>query len=569
MAQTISRLVLRLRQILQKHDRLTTLAATLAQFLLFPLMAWVMLWGLTRLPVTFIGSTHLITSFFLPLLTLFVLYRVVSVVVLLMFEEDVYTTLVQRFLLPSLLTYIGIQSVGLFTDLSLLGETELFTVAKTTVTLRSLLIASVGLYLWFAGVSGLAQLLRKLLLNRLHMDESALDGSLILFRYFFTGLGLFFAFSELNLDSTAIAAISGGLAVGVGFGLRDVIVNFLSGITLLFERSLRPGDVIEFNDRLGLVQEISLRATTIKTRDESEIVIPNQLFWTSPLTSYTRRSRMARFSIDVLVGYEHSPDAVTAILLTAVRENSKIATQLTAVVRLRSFEQEGILYRLKFWTDDPFRINVLRDKIYRHLWKSFAAAGIVLEVSTNVKLQSNKTLTESDLSAIAFSNHQSDPLLRSQSALQANITPQQLPPAQSGVSAQVTLVERSFEQIKPHAAEFAASFYRNLFRSNPKLRLLFSKTDMEKQQQKLLAALVLLVENVRAPDRLIPVLQELGAKHKGYGVIEKYYPAVGAALLQTFEQYLKDDWTEDVKQAWTATFEAIAQIMIEGAEEVP
>lgn len=98
---------------------------------------------------------------------------------------------------------------------------------------------------------------------------------------------------------------------------------------------------------------------------------------------------------------------------------------------------------------------------------------------------------------------------------------------------------------------------------------MFRNTDMEKQQQKLVSALVLLVNNVRNPDLLAPMLWDLGARHKGYGVIEKHYPAVGAALLQAFEQYLKEDWTLEVQQAWVDTFEAITQIMLEGAEVSP
>ena len=66
---------------------------------------------------------------------------------------------------------------------------------------------------------------------------------------------------------------------------------------------------------------------------------------------------------------------------------------------------------------------------------------------------------------------------------------------------------------------------------------------------------------------LIPILRDLGARHKGYGVIETHYPAIGAALLQTFKQYPKEDWTPQVKQTWTNTFDAITQIMPEGREE--
>lgn len=536
----------------------------LLQALFFPLLLWVTLWLLVQVfPRSGAWNLNLIATFALPLLLLFIVYRAIAVTVLLTVGEEVHASLVQRFLLPLFATYAVLQFLGLFEDISLLGDIQLFTVSNTTFTLRSLFIASIGLYLWFAGVTSLAQFLRRLLHDRLHVEEATIDASLILVRYFLIGLGLVFVFSELKLDSTAIAAISGGLAVGIGFGLKDIIVNFLSGIVLLFERSLRPGDVIEFNNKMGRVEEINLRATTIKTRDHVEVVIPNQLFWNASLTSYTRRSRITRFEIVVIVGYDHSPDTVTAILVNAVRENSKLSTGLTAKVEIGGFEEAGVQYKLKFWTDDPFAINSLRDKIYRSLWKSFEAEGIELETLANIKIHSSEV---PQLEAASDKSHQDQVHQPAASHVsQPHISPPKV--AQSKAPTQIELVENSFEKIKPCAAEFSASFYKNLFRNSPKLRSMFNKTDMEKQQQKLVSALVLLVSNVRAPDMLVPMLRDLGARHKGYGVIEEHYPAIGGTLLQTFEQYLKEDWTPEIKQAWTNTFDAIAQIMLEGAEE--
>jgi hemoglobin-like flavoprotein len=112
------------------------------------------------------------------------------------------------------------------------------------------------------------------------------------------------------------------------------------------------------------------------------------------------------------------------------------------------------------------------------------------------------------------------------------------------------LLEKSFATIKPRAEEFVASFYENLFLAHPEVKPLFAKIDMATQQKKLLNALILVVENLRNPESLGQVLSALGARHVGYGAIPKYYPAVGQALLTTFEQYLQADWTPEVKQAW-------------------
>ncbi|MCL1467933.1 globin domain-containing protein [Argonema galeatum] len=133
------------------------------------------------------------------------------------------------------------------------------------------------------------------------------------------------------------------------------------------------------------------------------------------------------------------------------------------------------------------------------------------------------------------------------------------------MSLKVELLEQSFQRIRPQADEFAASFYENLFAANPKLKPLFSNTDIKKQQKKLIGSLVLVVENLRRPEVLGQVLKDLGGRHIQYGVLPKYYPMVGEALLVTFEQYLQLSWTPEVKQAWVDAYGAIANLMLEGA----
>ncbi|MGB3203842.1 MAG: pentapeptide repeat-containing protein [Crinalium sp.] len=129
----------------------------------------------------------------------------------------------------------------------------------------------------------------------------------------------------------------------------------------------------------------------------------------------------------------------------------------------------------------------------------------------------------------------------------------------------VDLLESSFEKIKPHADEFAASFYENLFIAHPEYQPMFAHIEMAKQRKKLINSLVLVVENLRSPEALVPVLNALGGRHIGYGVIPKYYRPVGDALLMAFEQYLQEDWTPDVKQAWTDAYRAITGLMLKGA----
>ncbi len=138
--------------------------------------------------------------------------------------------------------------------------------------------------------------------------------------------------------------------------------------------------------------------------------------------------------------------------------------------------------------------------------------------------------------------------------------------SESNNSIQVELLENSFEKVKPYDSEFADDFYNNLFTMYPEAKPLFAHTDMAEQKKKLFSSLVLVVENLRKPEVLQDTLKGLGARHVQYGALPEHYPLVGNALLTTFEQYLKEEWTESVKQAWVDAYEAITKIMLEGAD---
>lgn len=130
----------------------------------------------------------------------------------------------------------------------------------------------------------------------------------------------------------------------------------------------------------------------------------------------------------------------------------------------------------------------------------------------------------------------------------------------------VEVLENSFDEIKPHADGFVTSFYENLFTANPEAKPLFGNTDMSAQKKKLLGSLVLVVESLRKPEVLNSTLRGLGARHVKYGALPEHYPLVGSALLTTFEQYLQEKWTPEVKQAWVEAYGAISEIMLDGAD---
>jgi hemoglobin-like flavoprotein len=129
----------------------------------------------------------------------------------------------------------------------------------------------------------------------------------------------------------------------------------------------------------------------------------------------------------------------------------------------------------------------------------------------------------------------------------------------------VALVRSSFAQVAPIAPQAAALFYANLFDADPSLRPLF-KGDLVQQGDKLMAMIAGAVRMLDEPQRLLPMLRLMGARHGGYGVVPSHYDTVGGALLKTLEQGLQQAWTPDVAAAWTAVYGAIKQTMLDGAD---
>ena len=133
---------------------------------------------------------------------------------------------------------------------------------------------------------------------------------------------------------------------------------------------------------------------------------------------------------------------------------------------------------------------------------------------------------------------------------------------------QITLVKASFKKIELVEEEAAVLFYARLFELDPALRRLF-KDDMSEQRFKLMQMLEFAVQGLENLAELIPAVRALGARHVGYGVKEEHYETVGSSLLWTFGHALGEEFTAEMKEAWTAVYNLLAETMQDGASQVP
>ena len=135
------------------------------------------------------------------------------------------------------------------------------------------------------------------------------------------------------------------------------------------------------------------------------------------------------------------------------------------------------------------------------------------------------------------------------------------------MSLPINVLEDSFDLVAPRGEELIERFYDRLFATAPELKPLFAGTDMARQRQMLLGALVLLRKSLRDLDPIVPKLRELGARHVAYGARPEHYPVVGATLIAAMAAIAGSEWRPEYDRAWSAAFELVADAMLEGAAQ--
>lgn len=123
------------------------------------------------------------------------------------------------------------------------------------------------------------------------------------------------------------------------------------------------------------------------------------------------------------------------------------------------------------------------------------------------------------------------------------------------------LLKQSFDRIVPQKEAFAEAFYNRLFTLYPQTKILFANTNMKRQQNSLMATLAIVVSGVAKGDNLTSIIEQLGQRHKGYGVKPEHYSMVGQALLETLKEFLGENWTAETEATWTSAYQVISQTM--------
>jgi len=182
-----------------------------------------------------------------------------------------------------------------------------------------------------------------------------------------------------GIDLGALAVFSGALGVGLGFGLQRIASNFISGFILVFDRSIRPGDVVSINDKFGWVQELRARYIVVRDRDGVETLIPNENLITTEVINWSYSDRKVRIKLPVQISYGDDPEQAMKILLEAAKASSRVLRDPLPAARLMGFGDSGIELELRLWIRDPQQgVANVRSAVNVAIWKGFRAAGITI-----------------------------------------------------------------------------------------------------------------------------------------------------------------------------------------------
>lgn len=206
-------------------------------------------------------------------------------------------------------------------------------------------------------------------------------------RYFLITLGVLFALSAAGIDLGKFSILAGALGVGIGFGLQNIVNNFISGLILIYERPLNVGDTIEIENLLGQVNRIGIRSSNVKTYDGAEVVVPNGNLISNQLINWTLSDNQRRVELRVGVSYSSDPNIVLELLEKVARENEDVLQEPAPWALFEEFGDSSLNFRLLFWVPYDKGIGT-KSKIAVGIYNIFKENGIEIpfpQVDLNVK----------------------------------------------------------------------------------------------------------------------------------------------------------------------------------------
>ncbi len=255
--------------------------------------------------------------------------------------------------------------------------TEVDGVKKSVpITLAHLVTALVAAGLTVAAARNLPGVLELLLLNRLSLDAGARYAIHTLLRYAITAIGIIVTLGAVGLRWSGIQWLVAALGIGLGFGLQEIVANFVCGLIILFERPFRVGDVVTIGDQTGKVTRIQIRATTVTDWDRRELIVPNKEFITGKLINWSLSDPITRVVVPVGVAYGSDTLATEKLLLKIARENLLVLSQPEPSALFLGFGDNSLNFELRVFVKGLDNRLAVTHHLHLAIEREFRKAGL-------------------------------------------------------------------------------------------------------------------------------------------------------------------------------------------------
>jgi len=236
-------------------------------------------------------------------------------------------------------------------------------------------LLALAILLWLA--TGLSNLLERRIgaLPNLTPSVQVLFAKLL--KILLITIAIMAALSTVGIDLTAFAVFSGAVGVGIGFGLQKVVSNLISGVILLMDKSVKPGDVISVGETYGWINTLGARYASVVTRDGTEYLIPNEDIITQQVVNWSYSNNLVRLKIPLGVSYNSDVRQAIALCLEAAAEVERVVREPGSVCLLKGFGDSCVDLELRIWISDPQNgVSNVKSQVLLLVWDKFHEHGI-------------------------------------------------------------------------------------------------------------------------------------------------------------------------------------------------
>ena len=274
--------------------------------------------------------------------------------------------------------YVAAAILGITGDIAAVLDSAGFSVGDNRFSVLGLIQAVMifGILLWLALATGNFIDRRIQTVDELTPSLRVLIGKIL--RISLIIFAVLLAMSSVGIDLTALTVLSGAIGVGIGFGLQKVVSNFISGIIILMDQSIKPGDTISLGDTFGWIRELRARFVSVVTRDGREFLIPNEDFITQQVINWSFSDEYVRLDVPFGVSYDSDPHEVTRLAIEAAGQVERVDSGIKPpVCWMTAFGESSLDFLLRFWIRDPQQgLTNIRGKVMLALWDTFKEHGI-------------------------------------------------------------------------------------------------------------------------------------------------------------------------------------------------